>query len=50
MKDKCLIALEIGMDQREDIINLTNQYLDNVEIEIKKDLQDRDRMVFIYTK
>ncbi len=50
MKDKCLIALEIGMDQANDIKNLINQYLDNVEIEVKKDLQDRDRMIFIYTK
>ena len=50
MKDKCLIALEIGMDQANDIKSLVNQYLNNVEIEVKKDLQDRDRMVFIYTK
>jgi len=50
MKEKCLIALEIGMDQAADIKKLVNEYLDNVIVEVKKDLQDRDRMVFIYTK
>ena len=50
MKDKCLIALEIGMDQANDIKELVKEYLGDVEVEVKKDLQDRDRMVFIYTK
>ena len=48
MKDKCLIAFEIGYEQREDIINLINKYLDNVEIEVKKDLSEKDRMIFIF--
>ena len=48
MKDRCLIAFEIGANQKESIISLINQYLDNVKIEVKKDLSDRDRMVFIY--
>ena len=48
MKDKCLIAFEIGADQKEDIINLINEYLDNVRIETKKDLSQRDRMIFIF--
>ena len=50
MKEKCLIALEIGMDQADDIKKLVDENLDNVIFEVKKDLQDRDRMVFIYTK
>lgn len=48
MKDKCLIAFEIGADQKEDIINLINEYLDDVRIETKKDLSQRDRMIFIF--
>ena len=48
MKDKCLIAFEIGYTQKEDITNLVNKYLDNVRIEVKKDLSDKDRMLFIF--
>ena len=48
MKDKCLIAFEIGYTQKEDIINLVNKYLDNVRIEVKKDLSLKDRMLFIF--
>ena len=48
MKDKCIIAFEIGADQKEDIINLINEYLDNIKIETKKDLSNRDRMIFIF--
>lgn len=48
MKEKCIIAFEIGCDQKEDIINLINKYLDDVKIETKKDLSNRDRMIFIF--
>ncbi len=48
MKDRCLIAFEIGESQKEDIINLINMYLPNVLIETKKDLSERDRMIFIF--
>lgn len=47
MKEKCLIAFEIGQSQKNDIINIVNEYLDNVKIECKKDLSGRDRMLFI---
>lgn len=48
MKDKCLIALEIGYEQADDIKNIINEYLDNIEIEIKKDLSEKNRMIFIF--
>ena len=48
MKDRCLIAFEIGYTQSSDITNLVNKYLDNVRIESKKDLSDKDRMLFIF--
>lgn len=49
LKDKFLIAFEIGHTQKEDIIKLVNTYLKDVTIEIKKDLQQRDRMCFIFS-
>ena len=42
-----LIALEIGMYQAPSIINMSNYFLGNNIIEVEKDLQGRDRMVFI---
>ena len=48
LKDKYIIAFEIGMTQGEDLKNLKELYLPESNIEIKKDLQGRDRMVFIY--
>ncbi|MBQ2639660.1 MAG: peptide chain release factor N(5)-glutamine methyltransferase [Bacilli bacterium] len=48
MKDRCIIAFEIGCDQTEDIKKLINKYLDDVRIEVKKDLSNRDRMIFIF--
>ena len=48
MKDRCLIAFEIGYTQSSDITNLVNKYLDNVRIEVKKDLSDKDSMMFIF--
>ena len=50
LNDKFLIALEIGATQKEDVINIANKYLDNINIECKKDLSGRDRMIFILSK
>lgn len=47
MKYRCLVAFEIGMNQKNDIIDLINQSLENVKIIVKKDLSDRERMLFI---
>lgn len=48
MKDKSLIAFEIGHEQAKSIVELINKYLENVKIEVKKDLSDKDRMIFIF--
>ena len=45
-----LIAFEIGRYQAPSIINMTNYFLENTTIEVKKDLQERDRMIFITKK
>lgn len=48
MKERCLIAFEIGMTQAEDITNLAHEYLDDIRVEVKKDLSEKDRMLFIF--
>ncbi len=48
LNDKYLIAFEIGKDQGEAINELKEKYLPDSSILLKKDLEGRDRMIFIY--
>lgn len=48
LEDKFLICFEIGSTQAKAIKNIVNKYLSNIKIEVKKDLENRDRMLFIY--
>lgn len=48
LNDKFLIAFEIGYKQAFEIKELAIKYLGNVKVEIKKDLSDKDRMLFVY--
>jgi len=48
MKDKCLLAFEIGYTQAQSIIEIANTYLSNIRTEVKKDLSGKDRMLFIF--
>ena len=48
MKDRCLVAFEIGMTQAQDITNIAKEVLGNIKIEVKKDLSDKDKMLFIF--
>ena len=48
LKDKYLICFEIGETQANDIKKLAITYLDNPNIIVKKDMQNRDRMLFIH--
>lgn len=50
VNDKYLITLEIGEEQKEDIIYLAKKYFPDANIISKKDMQNRDRMIFIYRK
>ena len=50
LKKDFLIAFEIGYLQKEDITDLAYKYLDNIEVICKKDMQDKDRMLFIMNK
>lgn len=50
LESKFIIAFEIGCTQKDDIESIIKEYLDNIEIESKKDLSGRDRMIFIISK
>ena len=43
-----LIAFEIGSTQASEITKLAHKYLNDVKIEVKKDLSGNDRMFFVY--
>lgn len=48
LNDKYLIAFEIGETLGDDIKALAEKHLGNVSVEIKKDLSDKNRFVFVY--
>lgn len=50
LTDDFLIAFEIGATQKDAIIEIANKYLGNINITSKKDLSDKDRMIFITNK
>lgn len=50
LKDKYLIAFEIGYTQGEAIKNLALKYLDNINVKIEKDYSNKDRFIFIEPK
>ena len=49
LNDNFLIAFEIGNTQAEDIRALAYKYLNNIKVEIKKDLSLNTRMLFVYS-
>lgn len=50
IKEKFLIAFEIGDMQKNAIFQLAEKYLENYNIECLKDFSNRDRMIFIWNK
>ena len=48
LNQQYLIAFEIGSSQKDKVINLINKYLKDVKIIAKKDIYERDRMIFIF--
>jgi len=50
LNNKYYISFKIGSSQREKVVKLINKYLTDVKIICKKDMQERDRMIFIYQK
>lgn len=50
LNDKFLIAFEIGYTQGKKIKEMAFKYLDDVSVSIEKDLSNRDRFVFIFSR
>lgn len=48
LKSKALVAFEIGFDQRETLLQEINKRFNDVLVECKKDINQKDRMIFIY--
>lgn len=48
IKDRSLLAFEMGFDQRELMSEAVEHYFPNVPYEIIKDINGKDRMLFIY--
>jgi len=48
LKDKALLAFEIGYDQKEDLEREVRKYFIDDDFEIIKDMNGKDRMLFIY--
>ncbi|MDF9866759.1 release factor glutamine methyltransferase [Bacilli bacterium PM5-3] len=48
LKEKALLAFEIGYNQKESISKAVNEYFSDCEFEIIKDINGKDRMLFIY--
>lgn len=47
MKDKGLMLFEIGYDQKENLTKLAEEYFTNADIRVYKDINKKDRMLFI---
>jgi release factor glutamine methyltransferase len=50
LNNKYIIAFEIGYTQGEKIKKLAEKYLNNPKVLIEKDLSNKDRYVFIFSK
>lgn len=50
LKEKNIIAFEIGYMQGEKIKNIALNYFPNSKIKIEKDMQDKERFVFIFNE
>ena len=48
LKEKSMIAFEIGYEQGGKLKNLVNKYLPGAIVKIEKDMQGKDRFVFIF--
>jgi release factor glutamine methyltransferase len=48
LKNRALIAFEIGANQGNNIVKIANKYFEGCPYEIKKDLEGRDRMFFLF--
>lgn len=50
LKEKAFMAFEMGWDQRERMSKLVEEMLPGCKYEILKDMNGKDRMLFVYFK
>ncbi len=50
LKERYIIAFEIGEDQGSDVVNIAKQYFPSANVLLEKDLRHFDRFVFIIKK
>ena len=48
IKEKSILAFEIGFDEKDSLMKMSAEYFPNDRIEVLKDLNNKDRMLFIY--
>ena len=48
INEKSFLAFEIGYDEKNALCKLTEQYFPNDRYEVLKDINGKDRMLFIY--
>ena len=48
LKDKAFMAFEMGWNQREAMSALVTEALPEAQFEIRKDMNGKDRMLFVY--
>ena len=47
LNEKGMLFFEIGYDQKQNLTDLANQYFKNAHIEVIKDINNKDRMLYI---
>ena len=50
LKNKFIIAFEIGYLEANDIVNIINKYLGDVSVRVEQDYSNRDRYIFIFSR
>ena len=50
LKERSMIAFEIGWWQADRITEIAKKYFPNSMISVEKDMQERDRFIFIFNK
>lgn len=48
LNQRFMMAFEMGFDQKDDLVALAKHYFPDAKIEVLKDLNQKDRMLFIY--
>lgn len=48
LNEKNMLAFEIGYLQGNDIINIAKKYMPNAKVSLEKDMQGKDRFIFIF--